>query len=358
MTNASAPSHPPSSDDTGTKTTTCSSYSRLAVMLNNHGVVLLEKGFRSDAMETIRDAMTVLKSSCDSDEDGGIPLPSSSLTDFEAMMERASQRLSKATSPSIASSMPPHSRKICVVSFSEEITELESALRVCPIKDSVFFPVRIESISDENDTRLALAILLHNFGICVHTASSSRQCPSKIFRMCQKVLASSSSTCTDPLQQRRLYVLGFFMMTTLVSALASSGRQSEAIKYSQTHAKLKALVWGLLKRSQELSGKFTIHAAAAWDDDNLRFMSSFRPLCIVPFSKKWDNIPCRSRILLSGRKGTSLNIELNKPLFFESSLNNGAAATQGFTYGYRRLCFGACIFADRHEASCLSCSII
>lgn len=223
---------------------------RAAICLNNIGCSLLERKCYRQALETLQSAVVAMKSSC---RGSSVPLPigDSKIAEgsLDSLIKAASQRLYKPEPTSASSHL------VTAESLSDDAFEsdIDMALGVCPFKTSVVFPVRIDSFDldsdDEKEASLTCTIILHNFGLAsllrstvveAEGAQRLHQNCFKIFRLCQTVLSSRITSCPDHLQLKKLFFLGYVVVSASVHALRAAGRQKEALESMAKLVRLKA----------------------------------------------------------------------------------------------------------------------
>ena len=176
------------------------------------------------------------------------------------MLKRASQSLSRASGrPNVGTGV----RTIC---DTTDIREIESVLSQSPFESgdsqqaAKFLPMRIELCANESldpmEAARVCVVVLHNFGLaclcCAKIVPASailgRQLllenTVKIFELCQLVLSTRSSSCTDIYQLRQMFFLGYVVVNSFVHTLIESGHPMETLEvaYSPKLQSLKAAV--------------------------------------------------------------------------------------------------------------------
>jgi len=260
--------------------TTSERYHRDAIFLNNAGVSLLKRGCYRQALETLQDAVVVMKIACGVDSipnlttgscvrsPSGCSSPKNILDVLSVMVERATRH---SSSPETSPDYCPSSL-LEVTVIADDAISVEEVFGVSPFKGSVIFPIRIESYDSaqrqsETEAAITSTIILNNFGLsCLcrsttvdkNAGESLRKNAFKIFELCQAILFSRSSKCTDQQKLKKLFFLGFVVLSMSVNLLRLCARHEEALAY---HPKLERLKEGV--RELEVISPPTNNAAAA-----------------------------------------------------------------------------------------------
>lgn len=229
---------------------------RAAFALNNIGVTLLERHCYKQAIRTLRDAVLVMKMACRGEASGSLQ-PFDAVAgknlgsiDVSLMMRRANLSLSNPRRVE-----GPSNGLYPVVGISDEADtdDMDAVLAVCPLKTTVVFPFRFDPTPGpeyyDKDVSLSCTTILLNFGFAC--LCRSRIVPeagkkgllenaSKVFKLCQSVLATQSSNCSDHHHLRKVFFLGHVVVGSLIHTLQAAGRSTEANMYIPKLASLKA----------------------------------------------------------------------------------------------------------------------
>jgi tetratricopeptide (TPR) repeat protein len=210
---------------------------KCAIALNNMGVSLLERRAYQQSIETLKDAVLILKRVFEPDRQDS-PTSSASST-CEAYMDealnRAFQRLSSLQVEMDAS-------HIEVLSHDGGLSSIPA---VCPLSGpSLAFPVTIENLEGEEKRNVDLesAILLHNFAtahFCLSRVSNTRAAAKRLRNgalslasLGHKILSSMmkgySAVDQLTLQDEPVFLVEVAALQNLTQVLTELGRISEA----------------------------------------------------------------------------------------------------------------------------------
>lgn len=241
---------------------------RAAVFLNNTGCSLMEQGSYLQALETFQDAVFLMKFA--SRLPVGDSLPSSESgahRDIHSMTQRAAQHLSK---PMVEDTL----RDVHAIPDDAVASEMDVALHRSPFQGKCAFPIRFDDFdpcfADKDASITCTIIILHNFGLsclcrarCLPSDQAARLFDNavRILNLCQSVLSCRSMNCTDHLQLKRLFFLGYVVMLTLIQAYLEAGETTIAIECVSKLERLRAGVREL-GRADALVSRHTLAAAA------------------------------------------------------------------------------------------------
>jgi len=213
---------------------------RAAIALNNMGVSLLERRAYRQGMETLKDAIFVMKRVIHPQSktpDFATNTPSTNST--EAKVNRANKRM--------ANPQPVPSAFSCDVISHEAISShhqpMDSVLRKGAASPSTF-PIRIEAgnidCPEDRNPDLESAIMLHNFGVAHLCMSKLAKSPLKfqegalaLFNMAYSIIsnrntiAQLSDSDMRSVSETRL-LLAVVVLNNVVRVLRATGNHSEA----------------------------------------------------------------------------------------------------------------------------------
>jgi hypothetical protein len=228
---------------------------RAAIALNNMGVSLLERRAYRQGMETLNDAIFVMKRVLrpPSISSQGFGKPTNSTSYAEAKIHRASRRM--------ANPQPiPSAVSIDVVSqcatFSYSGTVLHgdwSSPLSSPLRIEVTDLVSLE----ERDADLESSIMLYNFGLAhlymaqlAKTPITLQEGALKLFDMAYSVLATLSNQEGDGIRED-VVLIAAATLNNIVALLTQMGKHSEANETDQELARLGRAIQGFQDRILE-----------------------------------------------------------------------------------------------------------
>ena len=236
-----------------------------AVALNNIGIVLLEQGAYRQALDTLKDAVFVMKVIF-RPRDNSAPLASN----VEVKLKRASERIAS-----------PHCEESSINTITEILSNMGSfrSINTVMLKQGApyVFPIRIEECTDqEYDLDIDSANILHNFAIahlcCSRTAKTLasaelfRQSASRLsgfaYNLISNVLNNKRQADMDELilRETRIFLSALVALNTLVHALMEMGNYAEAEK---TYKRLMELGLAVAEVEEPEMRSFVVGAAAA-----------------------------------------------------------------------------------------------
>jgi hypothetical protein len=214
---------------------------RGAIALNNMGVSLLEQRAYRQGMDTLKDAIFVMKRVYR--PKSGLLTPTFSLpstSNVKAKLERAIKRM--------ANPHPvPSAWSVGVISHDPTSfyqSTIDSVLRGGPVSPFTF-PIRIETVDfdslEDRDPDMESAIMLHNFGIAYLCMSKQRtNSPGKLQEGALKLFNMSYSVISNMNNMSRLseeqmqqisetrLLLAVVVLNNVVQVLTDMGKDSEA----------------------------------------------------------------------------------------------------------------------------------
>lgn len=222
---------------------------RAAIALNNYGVSLLARGAFDDAVETLKDAVTIMKFEypCYNSH----ALRGHGITE---MVLRAQKRVAAAT---LNDPSPSEIEIFDVVFSSVDISSLQHALPRGP-GDSTFYPIRIDlpfpDDFDDRDLDLESAVLLNNFGIshiCISRTHPDlmerevmRSAALQIFSLTHSILVRESQCLRFGIQQTCLLLISAVSLMNIIAAL-SSEQTSDTSEALETLSRLHKVLNGI-----------------------------------------------------------------------------------------------------------------
>ena len=235
---------------------------RAAIALNNIGVSLLERGAQKNAIDTLKDAIAVMRHVFPDET------PTCARKDIDGMLERACKKLS---APEVVCSW----FKVQSVSYGEPSTlaHLKTASRLRPTGQA-FYPVRIEvtdSADEPRDVDLESGILLYNFGlahillshIVQKAAGRYRSGAMKVLDLAHAILTNRSKSCEDPFQQVQLVFVTLLVLSSIVQVLQEEGQFQQAEIALDRLDRVEAVADELTTGELDLFNKQSIISAAA-----------------------------------------------------------------------------------------------
>lgn len=237
---------------------------RGAIALNNMGVSLLERGAYRNAIDTMKDAIAIMRTIFP--QNGAVHSAPHNFN-IDSKLQLAAQRLA-----SPETSRAPLS--VQTIPFSEDnINAMKDALRYGP-SGSVFFPLRIE-ISDFNcrgrDIDLESSIFLYNFGIAhlcmarVHPKSAAklRDGALKLFDLAHSILASQCAKAQDPADQTHVLLVAAMVLNNVVQVLSEQGRMEQVGQALSSLKRLDDLVTQIEEDEPDFTSVQYVQTAAA-----------------------------------------------------------------------------------------------
>lgn len=242
---------------------------RGAIALNNMGVSLLEQKAYSEAMETLKDSVIVMKvafqqESCTNFRDTGILV--------EEKLDRACQRLSTQRLEADPTLIEGLRHDGGFATLQSLVTKQD------PILSESLFPVRIEQLDDHEDIENSLktAIIMHNFSIahfCMSKTPVNDEVRARLvegglrlasvsYGILSKMMSGGKNLLYELiLRDTNVFVVAIAVLNSLVQMLIALGSLGEAERCSAKLHQLGALVKQI--DSPEFTQSNTVAAAAA-----------------------------------------------------------------------------------------------
>jgi hypothetical protein len=231
---------------------------RKAIALNNVGVSFLERRDYRQAVETLADAIQVMRSTFRLNQINAANLEAFTTvpTETDVMLQKAMQRIASTSSQF---SMGP----IEVYSHDDsDLASIKAAAQYGP-SSSVAFPIRIRCCeyteSEENDFDVQSAIILRNYGIalaclarmnCNTRTDRLRQKAMKVFRLGQSLICSRIAAQSDAVLQSRSLLISAMLLNDIVQVLHELGLSMEA---SVVHERIMRLAT-VMKELESMGG--------------------------------------------------------------------------------------------------------
>jgi hypothetical protein len=234
---------------------------RAAVVLNNFGISLLEKNCYKQAMETLRDALSLVREQAASKS-------ATSCSAAERKMELARQRLAN---PQPCKRRPMVLLEVLTNSLSSE--SLSKVLGEGP-PCSTCFPVRIDQLEEISSSDFKCALILQNIGIaylCMSKTSNKRSATIRynhsavrLFRVSHFLLIKNLQQCqgSSRAQLPELLYGTAIVLNGLIRTLQESSRAPEAKNLHSQLARLRTAIHDV-EGSRDLFGLVPKAAAAA-----------------------------------------------------------------------------------------------
>jgi tetratricopeptide (TPR) repeat protein len=237
---------------------------RGAVALNNMGVYLLERGAYRSALETLKDAIAVMKT----------VFPAQNYDHNTAWRAEISDKLKAAHKRIAKPEVVQCSMPLEVNSFDDdEFDVMKDSLRYGP-SASMFFPVRV-AISDmdieSRNIDVESAMLLYNFGIAhlcmsrvaIKASHKLQEGALRLFDLSRSILSSQYHKCEDSMQQTRILLLSASVMNNIVQVLNEQGNIEQAVEVFSALQNLSSAVEQLEEDEPESICDICVRAAAA-----------------------------------------------------------------------------------------------
>jgi len=236
-------------------------YYKGAIALNNIGIVLLERSAYRQALDTLKDAVFVMKV---------IFRPDNNVApNIQAKLQRASERVAS-----------PEVEECSSRTVTETLSNVGSfsSISTVMLKQGApyVFPIRIEENDDDYDLDIDSANILHNFAIAhlccsriaktLASAELLRQSASRLsgfaYNLLSNVLSNKRQADMDELvlRETRIFLSALVALNTLVQALMEMGNYVEAEK---TYKRLMELGLAVAAVEEPEMRRFVMGAAAA-----------------------------------------------------------------------------------------------
>jgi hypothetical protein len=208
---------------------------RAAIALNNMGVSLLERRAYRQGMETLKDAIFVMKRVLRSSSRAQGTTSDSTTNDTEAKVCRAAKRMANPRAVPSA---------LCIGAVSHGGTSSRNLLQGSVLREAssspFTFPIRIEAADldypDDRDPDLEAAIMLYNFGLAQLCMAKLAKSPIKLQEGALKhaklayryaILSRLTESEIRSISKTRL-LLAVLAVDNVVKVLTMMGKHSEA----------------------------------------------------------------------------------------------------------------------------------
>jgi hypothetical protein len=217
---------------------------RGAVMLNNMGVALLEGGAFLQGLETLKDAIAVMKLVNPAVD----KTSTTTSSQVEAKLQQARHRVQNMETATSSVS-------VTVIFYDDgNLSNMRSVLQN-EASSTLAFPMHIEfsefSYPDDRDTDLESIIFLYNFAvahICLSRVKKEHQISTKLqesalmlFNLANRIVCNLTSFCDDNIHQIRLLFVSAMVLNNIVGALSEQGRVAEAEEAQNRLTQLRAI---------------------------------------------------------------------------------------------------------------------
>lgn len=225
---------------------------RAVLALNNIGVSMMDRGCYRQALETMHDAVFLMKAVCRGSPSFVTGFSDRKPQDVESMLRRATERLLHPEQTEDASV------EIMTLTVSDEghSGDMESTLVVCPFNHEVLIALRLDDSFNfdalgQVESSIMSTCILHNFGLCCICRAKAADVSdldlarllhnaARIFELCQSVLSTQSTACRNGLHLKLLFFLGYVVLSAFIQVLLAEHRKSEALTHLPKLATLKA----------------------------------------------------------------------------------------------------------------------
>jgi hypothetical protein len=224
---------------------------RNAIALNNVGISFLERREYKQAVETLADAIQVMRSTFrpnpttpeDLEQESFVTTKPS--VDIDTKLQKAMKRIANTR-------VPCHTGIVEVYSHDDgDLASIKSAVQYGP-SSSIAFPVRIRcseyNESDDHDIDVQSAIILRNYGLALACSARTitegnkserlRQKAIKVFRLGQSLVCNRVAAQSDAVFQSRALLISAMLLNDIVQVLHELGLSIEA---SVVHERLMRL---------------------------------------------------------------------------------------------------------------------
>jgi len=247
---------------------------RGAIALNNVGVTLLERGCYKQAMDTLQDAIHVMKEVFRPNA----PAPlfqqqQQQKVDVNSPLQNAHRRLADPQQTPFPSAAAAQALHLEAINFDMGLTPVLNYLHETPSTTS-FLPVRIDLPVDfsspaactfspassmnnnRRDPDLESSIILYNFGVAnllisKVAATSPSSCDKlrsnalSILQLASGVLSKRSGTCDDGVEEANLLQMGLLVFHATIQVLVEGGDDFEASVVCERYDRIRNAVVAL-----------------------------------------------------------------------------------------------------------------
>jgi hypothetical protein len=262
---------------------------RAAICLNNAAVTMLERGCFRQGLETLQDAIAVMKDA--SQGKGNLATEDSAPSPPSVPRQEIEEKLLRSSSRSLNPDVVARGKRMYVHSLSYDGScfgpEVLRHLPQSPAMTS-YFPVRIDMASvdwrkksDREKNRGAsemdqeAAILLYNFGVANLLLSEAEQettapaqalerlrsCALSVFQLSSTIVSKCAQTCEDSIEEADLLHVTLLVFHATIQVLVYAGNDPEALLVFERYENVRRAV-AALHASPWFSNHKSVAAAA------------------------------------------------------------------------------------------------